>query len=197
VAAAPRIEQRFSADSPIAWTAAVAEYDGRMKDIIHALKYDRRRTISPRLGAAMKETAAALLRDAACVVPVPLHPRREYVRGFNQARDLARHLGLPVVEPLARAKHTRSQIDLPRDQRRANVADAFVWRTAPLSRLPPLDLTRGGSELVEGPVPGIVVLVDDVSTTGATLESCAGVLKLAGVTEVRAVTAARVVNAPR
>jgi ComF family protein len=189
VALAPRIEQRFSTDSPISWTAAVTGYDGRMKEIIHALKYDRRRTISPRLGAAMKESAAALLRDAECVVPVPLHPRREYVRGFNQARDLAVHLGLPVAEPLARVKHTRSQIDLPKDQRRANVKDAFVWRAALGSRSP-----VAGSGI---PVPGIVVLVDDVWTTGATLEGCARVLLTAGVMEVRAVTAARVVNAPR
>ena len=204
MAAGPRIEHRSHTGSLISWSVAVAEYDGRMKDIIHALKYDRRRTIAPRLGALMSDAAAAVLRDADCVVPVPLHPRREYARGFNQARDLAAHLGLPVLEPLARVKHTRSQIDLPKDQRRANVADAFVWRTAagfrlpvPGSRLPPLDFARGGPGLVEGPVPGIVVLVDDVWTTGATLESCARVLKDGGVTDVRAVTAARVGSAPR
>ena len=162
-----------------------------MKDIIHALKYDRRRTISPRLGAAMKETAASLLQRADCVVPVPLHPRREYLRGFNQARDLALHLGLPVLEPLARVQHTRSQIDLPKDQRRANVKDAFVWREAALRDV---ELVSGGKAL---PASCVVVLVDDVSTTGATLESCARVLKAAGVTEVRAVTAARVATAPR
>jgi ComF family protein len=169
---------------------AVDAYDGRMKDIIHALKYDRRRSISPRLGAMMRESGGALLRDANCVVPVPLHPRREFSRGFNQAHDLAIHLGLPVVALLKRVVHTKSQIDLPREQRRANVKDAFVF-----------DKPKGLSpHVVPGsrlPIPGVVVLVDDVSTTGATLEACARVLKAAGVKEVRALTAARVVNVPR
>ena len=61
-----------------------------MKEIVHALKYERRRSIAPRLGGLMRECAAALLRDADAVVPVPLHRRREYQRGFNQADDLAR-----------------------------------------------------------------------------------------------------------
>ena len=160
-----------------------------MKDIIHALKYDRRRSISPRLSALMRERGAGLLSDADCVVPVPLHPRREYSRGFNQAHDLALHLGPPVMPLLARVKHTRSQIDLPKRNGIANVQDAmFVARR---SASPAIDLDAGPLG------PSIVVLVDDVSTTGATLESCARVLKAAGVTEVRALTAARVVNARR
>jgi len=152
-----------------------------MKEIIHALKYERRRSISPRLGALMRESGAPLLRDATIVVPVPLHPRREYERGFNQAEDLAMHLGPPVMKLLTRVRHTQSQIDLPKNQRQQNVKGAFAF-TDPGSRFP---------------VPGMVVLVDDVSTTGSTLEACARVLKDAGVKEVRAVTAARVVNARR
>lgn len=152
-----------------------------MKEIIHALKYERRRSISPRLAALMRESGAPLLRDAAIVVPVPLHPRREYERGFNQAEDLAMHLGLPVMKLLTRVRHTQSQIELPKHQRQQNVTDAFAFAD-PGSRIP---------------VPAIVVLVDDVSTTGSTLEACARVLKKAGVREVRALTAARVVNARR
>ena len=152
-----------------------------MKDIVHALKYDRRRSIAPRLGALMRGAGAALLADAECVVPVPLHPWREYRRGFNQARELAIHLGPPVMPLLKRVRHTASQIDLPRDQRLQNVRDAFALQSC------------GG----ERSRPSTVVLVDDVSTTGATLESCARVLKAAGIREVRALTAARVVNARR
>ena len=174
------LDEHFGRTHAISWLTAVDAYDGRMKDIIHALKYDRRRSISPRLGAMMRERGAALLRDADCVIPVPLHPWREYRRGFNQAHDLAIHLGPPVLPLLKRMVHTRPQIDLPRDLRLANVMNAF--ETVPGSRLP---------------VPAIAVLVDDVSTTGATLESCARVLKAGGVQEVRAVTAARVVNARR
>jgi ComF family protein len=175
------LDERLAEPHPIAWRTAVDAYDGRITDIIHALKYDRRHSISPRLGALMRDAGAPLLRDADCVVPVPLHPYREYRRGFNQAERLAIHLGPPMVRLLKRVVHTPSQIDLPRHQRLANVRDAFA-------------LADPGSGI---PVPVVVVLVDDVSTTGATLESCARVLKSAGVREVRALTAARVVNAPR
>lgn len=164
---------------------SVGAYDGRMKDIIHALKYDRRRSISPRLGALMRERGADLLRGADAVVPVPLHPRRAYTRGFNQAHDLAIHLGLPVAPLLKRVVHTPSQIDLPRHQRLKNVKDAFV-----------IDTPKGVSPQVSVGV-SILVLVDDVSTTGATLEACARVLIAAGIKEVRALTAARVLHAPR
>lgn len=150
-----------------------------MKDVVHALKYERRRSIAVPLGALMRECGAELLRDADAVVPIPLHPRREYDRGFNQADDLARQLGVPVLPLLKRVVHTRSQIELPKHARSENVKNAFTFNAAALSPMP--------SAL-------IVVLVDDVSTTGATLEACARVLRAAGVKEVRALTAARVVN---
>lgn len=175
------VEIRCDDRHGIAWHMAVDAYDGRMKDIIHALKYDRRQSISPRLGARMRDVGAGMLRDADCVVPVPLHPWRQFRRGFNQAEALAAHLGPPVVALLRRVRHTTSQIDLPRDRRRENVRDAFA-------------LTDPGSRIA---VPGVVVLIDDVATTGATLDSCAEVLHRHGVKEVRALTAARVVHAPR
>lgn len=83
---------------------------------------------------------------------------------------------------LVRVKHTHSQIELPKHERLDNVKDAFAFSPDPRSLIPD---------------PCIVVLVDDVSTTGATLESCARVLKSAGVKEVRALTAARVVSERR
>ena len=169
-------------DQAVTWSCAVDRYEGRMKEIIHALKYERRRSIAPRLGAVMREHGAALLRDADIVVPVPLHRRREYERGFNQAADLAAHLGPPAVRLLRRTRHTRSQIELPKHQRQENVQGAFDLNPAPGSRFP---------------ANGIVVLIDDVSTTGSTLEACATVLKAAGVKEVRALTAARVVHERR
>ncbi len=176
---APHLHQRFPPDHAISWTCAVAHYDGRMKEILHALKYERRRTIAPRLGTLMRERGEALLRDADLAVPVPLHPRREYERGFNQAEDLSNHLGLPVARLLRRVRYTPSQIDLPKEERRANVRDAFEINADPRSLIS---------------VPCVVVLVDDVSTTGSTLEACARVLKAAGVGEVRALTAAKVVQ---
>ena len=179
---APRINERYPPDHAIAWSCAVDHYEGRMKEIIHALKYERRRSISPYLAALMRECGTALLQDATIVVPVPLHPRREYERGFNQADDLARHLGPPVIKLLTRVRHTPSQIDLPKDERQQNVKGAFA-------------LAPDARRLL--PEACIAVLVDDVSTTGSTLDACARVLKTAGVKEVRALTAARVVTARR
>lgn len=165
----------FDAADTITCAAAVDVYNGRLKDIVHALKYDRRRSISPRLGALMRERGAEILRGADCAVPVPLHPIREYQRGFNQAHDLAIHLGIPVLPLLKRIVHTHSQIDLPKHARALNVRDAFAL--APLAACT---------------IPNVVVLIDDVATTGATLESCARVLRRGGVRDVRALTAARV-----
>jgi ComF family protein len=152
-----------------------------MKEIIHALKYERRRSIAPPLGALMRVAGARLLTGADAIVPVPLHPRREYQRGFNQAHDLAMQLGVPMLPMLKRVVFTQSQIELPKEQRHENVKNAFA-------------LTDLASRL---PVAGVVVLVDDVSTTGSTLDACARVLKAAGVKEVRAITAARVVSERR
>ena len=157
---------------------SIGAYDGTLREIVHALKYGRRRSLAPRLAELMRERGADLLRDADCVVPVPLHPRRQRSRGFNQARELARHLELPLIDALARIHHTRPQVELPAGQRHANVRHAFALSERSFS----LSL-----------VNACVVLVDDVSTTGATLEACARVLKGAGVREVRALTAARVV----
>jgi ComF family protein len=170
--AAPHIEWR-GADGPLDLLGAIGEYDGRLRDIIHALKYEHRRSISRPLGSLMRDCGVDLLRDADVAVPVPLHPSRERSRGFNQADDLARQLGLPVERLLRRVIATTSQIELPAEQRHLNVRDAFA--VVPMPR-----------------VPAVIVLVDDVSTTGSTLLACARVLKTAGIDEVRALTAARV-----
>ncbi|OFW37474.1 MAG: hypothetical protein A3J29_21200 [Acidobacteria bacterium RIFCSPLOWO2_12_FULL_67_14b] len=177
-----RLSERFDGGHAVDYAAAIGEYEGRLRDIIHALKYEGRRSIAPRLGALMRVAGGDALIGADVVVPVPLHPRRERARGFNQAEDLARELGLPVRPLLRRVRHTTSQIELPAGERHRNVRDAFAWSRSP----------EPGAR-----VPAVVVLVDDVSTTGATLDACARVLKAAGVMEVRALTAARVSTARR
>ena len=128
----------------------------------------------------MLERGADVLAGASAVVAVPLHPARRRERGFNQAADLARGLGLTTCPALRRVRATRVQAGLPAAQRHGNVRGAF-------------DATRHAATLRGA----IVVLVDDVSTTGATLDGCARALKAAGVGEVRALTAARVVTARR
>jgi ComF family protein len=164
----------------IALTRAVGAYDGSLRAIIHAFKYDGRRSIASRLAALMRLRGALVLDGADAVVPVPLHASRRRERGFDQARDLARHLGTPIVHALRRTRRTATQASLPAARRHGNVRGAFM-------------LTPAGARL-EGQC---VVLVDDVSTTGATLEACARVLDESGVREVRALTAARVVSALR
>jgi ComF family protein len=156
---------------------AIGPYDGALRAIVHALKYEGRRSLARPLGELMRHRGAEVLAGAACAVPVPLHPSRRRERGFNQAADLARQLGLPVVGALARTRATAAQTGLPAGQRHRNVRDAFA-------------VTRAG-QILAGTT---VVLVDDVSTTGATLEACARALKQAGVREIRALTAARVVT---
>jgi ComF family protein len=122
----------------------------------------------------MRSAGGDVLRGADLVVPVPLHRSRERARGFNQARELSRCLGCPMLDALVRTRKTASQADLTAAKRAANVAGAFAWRGGALDGL-------------------AIVLVDDVSTTGATLNACARALLAAGAREVRALTAAKAV----
>jgi len=171
----PRCRRRTSS---ITCSRAIGAYAGALRDVIHALKYGRRRSIARELGRRMQRACEEVLNGASVAVPVPLHRSRQRTRGFNQAAELARHVGLPRLRALTRVRATPSQTDLPAARRHANVRNAFALR-------------RGYD------VRGLcVVLVDDVSTTGATLEACASVLLAAGAREVRAVTAARVASRP-
>jgi len=159
---------------------AVGEYEGALRDILRAFKYDGRRVLAGRLGALLRNVGAALLRDADCVVPVPLHAWRRLRRGFNQADALARQLGPPVIHALWRSRATAPQTGLTAAARRRNVRGAF--------RLSPLLSRRSERRWL---ADRLVVLVDDVRTTGATLNACAAVLREAGAREVRALTVAR------
>jgi ComF family protein len=179
VAADERCPRCRRTSSAVSSARAIGIYDGSLRDIVHALKYDGRRSIARRLGPMMRVHGAGVLAGADAVVPVPLHRRRLRTRGFNQAAELAGHLELPLCHALRRVRATPSQTDLPAAERHANVRRAFA-----LARR--MNITGQ-----------CLVLVDDVSTTGATLEACARVLREAGAREVRAVTAARVVSRPR
>jgi ComF family protein len=160
--------------SPIVLARSVGAYEGTLREIVHALKYDGRPTIARHLARRMRSAGAEVLSGADLVVPVPLHRSRQRTRGFNQARRLARHLGVPMLEALVRTRKTASQADLPASRRQTNVRGAFAWRRGDLEGL-------------------TVVLVDDVCTTGATLQACAAVLMAAGAKEVRSLTAAKAV----
>lgn len=160
-------------------------HEGSLRELIHAFKYRRRRVLAEPLARLVAQAGHDVLSDADAVVPVPLHPWRSFERGFNQADDLARRLGPPVWRVLRRHRHGVPQAQLPADQRLANVTGAFRHRGHP--RGPAGHDVRGRN----------LVLVDDVMTTGATLDACSAVLLDAGARTVRALTVARAVSGPR
>lgn len=164
----------------IAKARSVGWHEGALRSIIHAWKYEGRRSLACPLAALARMRGGDVLEGADYAVAVPLHRARRRERGFNQSDDLARHIGLPVVAALARVRPTRVQAELPAARRHGNVKGAFAPRRSAA-------LLRGR----------IVVLVDDVCTTGATLDACARVLLADGAREVRALTVARAPTRPR
>ena len=172
----PRCRRRRSA---IDAARAAGPYEGPLRGILRAFKYEDRRGLAEPLAAMMRAAGAELLGDADAVVPVPLHPWRRMRRGFNQADDLARRLEVPTLRALRRRRATAPQTGLSAGARRRNVRHAFT--------ISPFLPRAWGRRLLEG---RIVVLIDDVRTTGATLDVCAATLKAAGAREVRALTVA-------
>lgn len=154
--------------------------------LVSSLKYNDRTDLAPLMAAWMRRAGGELLEAAEVAVPVPLHPGRLWRRRFNQSAELARHLvrGNPsaprsvAYAPLAlvRVKATRTQVGLGPKERRDNVRGAF--------KVP--DGRRGD---VEGKR---VLLIDDVFTTGATVDSATRALKRAGAADVDVLTFARV-----
>jgi ComF family protein len=165
----------------LAFVRSAAVYGGPIRKALHALKYQADRLLADQLTGLCAEHWALPKEQFDLLVPVPLGRRRESARGYNQSRLLAEALsrrgGIPVgADRLARSRETKSQVVLSHAERRENVAGAFAARN----------------------VAGIsVLLIDDVCTTGATLQSCAEALVRAGALRVGAVTLARAALPPR
>lgn len=162
---------------------AVAHYDGPARALIHALKYYDRLDVAQHMGALMARCAAEILEDADLIVPVPLYSGRLWQRRYNQSAALAKSMSaLRSIQLdtriLKRVRATRAQVGLSARQRRDNVSGAFA-----------IDRRYGA-----GLKNRNVVLVDDVLTTGATVEACTKVLLKAGALRVDVVTFARVVD---
>lgn len=182
---------------------AAGPYEGPLRAILHAFKYDGYRSLARPLAELLRRAGADVLAGADLVVPVPLHWRRRRHRGFNQAAELAAYLGLPMAEALRRTRATPSQVGLSRAERARSVRGAIALARGGCalregsavrgsSAVQGSPLARGGS-VVRG---RSVVLVDDVLTTGATIEACAAVLRAAGAGRVRALTVARAAAPP-
>jgi ComF family protein len=143
-----------------------------LREIIHHLKYADRVSLAGPLGDILKECREREPFTGDLVIPVPLHRSRERKRGFNQAGLIAERLGMPIAAKLLRRrKNTPSQTGLTRSERKRNLAGAFE---------------------VRGEVSGTVIVVDDVYTTGSTLNEIARTLKRAGAQRVEVLTVARV-----
>lgn len=153
---------------------AAGAYEGPLRRAIHRCKYRDERALADDLGQLVARLVAADLALGAridALVPVPLHPSRVRARGYDQAALLAaavaRRTGLPLVAALHRIRHTRPQVDLDRAERSRNVQGAFVSEAGSLRGLR-------------------VALIDDVTTTGATVGAAARAARAAGAREVRA-----------
>ncbi|HYW22536.1 MAG TPA: ComF family protein [Terriglobales bacterium] len=162
----------------LAGATSAAAYEGPLELAIHRFKYEGWRALAPVLAGLVADRLAAEAPPDVLLVAVPLHRRRQRARGYNQsellASELRGRLGLAAAPGrLVRVRDTPPQVGLDRLRRQANVADAFIWRGAALAGRP-------------------VVLVDDVATTGATLDACAAAMRRAGSGPVRGCTVARV-----
>lgn len=157
-------------------------YAGALRGLIHLLKYDGVLPAAPVLGRLLAEAVEQLGRsddDAPLLVPVPLHASKRGERGFNQAELIVRSAvkslpqRLEVASILKRERATHSQVGLTREERVANMRNAF--RVTDPERVK----------------ERTVIVVDDVMTTGTTVSECARVLKKAGAEKVWAATVAR------
>lgn len=160
---------------------AAARYEGVAVDLAHRLKYGDRVDIAPLLGGLMARAGADILATADVIVPVPLHRWRLWRRRFNQSAllglEVSRLSGVPQDPFLvARQRRTPRQVGLSRKERARNVQGAFA---VPEARRPDLKGRR-------------VVLIDDVVTTGATVEAVARTLLRAGAGNVDVLAFARV-----
>src|SRR6201996_3243047 len=165
---------------------AAVRFDEISRRLVHALKYADRLDLAPMMGGWMRNAGGELLADADALVPVPLHWRRLWARRSNQSAMLAAAIsaesGVPVVSGvLKRVKPTAQQVGLSRSERAANIQGAF----------------RVAAEDRGTVARRRLVLVDDVLTSGATVDSCARALLRAGAASVDVLIFARVADPAR
>jgi ComF family protein len=165
---------------------AAVRYDDIARALVHAFKYGDRLDLAPLMGRWMARAGRELLDGADALAPVPLHWQRLWARRFNQSAALAGEIsavsGVPVLHTgLKRVRATAQQVGLSKSERAENVQGAF--------RVP-----ADGKAGVNG---RRLVLVDDVLTSGATVDTCARALLRAGAAHVDVLVFARVVTPAR
>lgn len=168
--------------APLVQLDWAAPFTGTVRAALHALKYAGERRLAGPLGDAAARRWRRAGAGGDLVVPVPVHAERARERGYDQAILLAEvvapRLGLPMTPVLERRRRTIAQFELDRTRRRTNVAGAFRLR----------EPDRASRAVVRG---RWVILIDDVTTTGATLAACGEVLMAAGALAVSGLTVAR------
>ena len=181
----PRLLSMEAIANPPAYRRARAavRYDDVARTLVHSLKYQDRTDLTPAMGRWMARAGRELLDGADMLVPVPLHWRRAWRRRYNQsgalARVIERHAGVRVRgEVLRRVRATEQQIGLSRAQRATNVQGAF-------------QVSADRESEVQG---RRIVLIDDVLTSGATVDACARALLRARAAQVDVLVFARVVE---
>jgi ComF family protein len=160
---------------------AAVRFDEISRGLVHAFKYGDRLDLAPMMGRWTSNAGRELLAEADALVPVPLHWRRQWARRFNQSAMLsaavAKESGVPIAfGALKRVKATAQQVGLSQKERAANIQGAFK-------------VPKEGKAAVAG---RRLVLVDDVLTSGATVEGCARALLRAGAANVDVLVFARV-----
>src|ERR1700756_2197445 len=165
---------------------AAVRYDDVARTLVHALKYQDRTDLAPAMGRWMARAGRELLDEADVLIPVPLHWRRGWSRRYNQsgalARVISRQTGVKLSsEALRRVRPTQQQVGLSRKERASNVQGAFK-------------VSADRQSLVQS---RRVVLIDDVLTSGATVDACARALLRAKAAQVDVLVFARVVDGPK
>jgi ComF family protein len=165
---------------------AAVRFDDIARALVHGLKYGDRLDLAPMMGRWISHAGREILAEADALVPVPLHWRRLWARRFNQSAMLAATIsaetGIPIATTaLKRVKPTPQQVGLSRTERASNVQGAF--------RVP--DASKADV------VGRRLVLVDDVLTSGATVDGCARALLRAGAANVDVLIFARVADPVR